>query len=77
MTIERLDQFPGRSRGYASLPEEERRQIVQDVPLWSEFDRQEAERFGYPYVDMIGDFPSSLNEANAVLTLGASGLSKE
>lgn len=71
MTLEQFDQFPGRSRGYASLPEAVRRQIVQDVPLWSEFVRQEAERFGYPYVDMINDFPSRLSEAEAVLTAGA------
>jgi len=71
MTVERLDRFPGRSRGYASLPEEVQRQFVQDVPLWSEFVRQEAERFGYPYFDMIDDFPSRLSEAEAVLTAGA------
>jgi hypothetical protein len=49
------------------LPEETRRQIVRDVPLWSEFIRQEAERFGYSYVDMIGEFPQRLNEAEAML----------
>ena len=68
MTLERFNQFPGRSRGYAGLPEAMRRQIVQDVPLWSKFVQQEAERFGYPYVDMIDDFPSRLNEAEAALT---------
>ncbi len=71
MTLEHFDQFPGRSRGYAGLPEAMRRQIVQDVPPWSEFVRQEAERFGYPYVDMSDDFPSRLGEAEAVLTAGA------
>lgn len=71
MTLERFDQFPGRSRGYANLPEELRRQVVRDVPLWSEFIRQEADRFGYPYIDMIGDFPSRLSKAGAVLTAGA------
>lgn len=65
-TFERFEQFPGRSRGYASLPEKLRRQIVQDVPLWSDFVRQEAERFGYPYVDMSTDFPSRLDEATAL-----------
>src|SRR5437773_9488072 len=30
MTLEGLNQFPGRSRGYGSLPEALRRQIVQD-----------------------------------------------
>jgi hypothetical protein len=71
MMLEQFDQFPGRSRGYAGLPEAMRRQIVQDVPPWSEFIRQEAERFGYPYVDMSDDFPSRLSEAEAVLTAGA------
>jgi 2-phosphoglycerate kinase len=68
MTLKTFDQFPGRSRGYSSLPEELRRQIVLDVPRWSEFIRQEAERFGYPYFDMIGDFAHRLNEAEAMLT---------
>jgi 2-phosphoglycerate kinase len=67
MTLETFDQFPGRSRGYSSLPEEMRRQIVQDVPRWSDFIRREAERFGLPYFDMIGDFAQRLNEAEAVL----------
>jgi hypothetical protein len=68
MTLEQFDQFPGRSRGYAGLPETMRCQIVQDVPLWSEFVRQEAECFGYPYVDMSDDFPLRLSEAEATLT---------
>jgi hypothetical protein len=67
MDLETLDQFPGRSPGYSGLPEEMRRQIVRDVPLWSEFIRQEAEQFGYPYFDMVGDFRECLNEAEAVL----------
>lgn len=70
MTLERLDGFPGRSPGYAFLPEATRRQIAQDVPLWSAFVRQEAERFGYPYVDMSDDFLTRLREAGAVLTDG-------
>jgi hypothetical protein len=70
MTLERLDQFPGRSRGYGSLPEELRCQIAEDVPLWSEFVRQEAERIGCPYVDTAGDFPARLREAEAALTGG-------
>ena len=70
MPLEHFDQF-GCSRGYAMLPEEMRRQIAQDVPLWSEFIRQEAERFCYPYVDMIDDFPSRLTEAETVLATGA------
>ena len=68
MTLVHFDQFPGRSRGYAGLPEEMKLQIVHDVPFWSEFIRQEAKRFDYPYVDMIGDFSSRLQEAEAVLT---------
>jgi hypothetical protein len=72
MTLERLDQFPGRSRGYAGLPEALRRQIAQDIPLWSDFVRQEAERFGYPYVDMSDDFASRLSEAETMFT--ASGI---
>jgi len=71
MTLETFDQFPGRSRGYSGLPEEMRRQIVRDVPLWSEFIRRESERFGYPYSDMIGDFSQRLDEAKALLTTGS------
>jgi hypothetical protein len=71
MTLERFDRFPGRSRGYASLPDELRRQIVHDVPLWSEFIRQEATRFGYQYVDMIDDYASRQIEAEAMLTAAA------
>jgi len=47
-----------------------RRQIAQDVPLWSAFIRQEAEQFGYPYVDTVSDFPQRLQEAEALLTSG-------
>lgn len=68
MTLESLDQFPGHSAGYGYLPEAMRRQIAQDVPLMSEFFRQQAERFGYPYIDMVSDFPQRLHEADAVLT---------
>jgi len=70
MTLEGFDQFPGRSKGYSGLPEELRRQIVHDVPLWSEFIRQEAERFGQPYFDMSGDFAQRLNEVDVMLTTG-------
>jgi len=68
MTLEGLNQFPGRSQVYGSLPEAQRRQIVQDVPRWSAFIRQEAERFGYTYVDMVSDFSQRLAEAEMVLT---------
>lgn len=71
MTLERLDRFPGRSRGYASLPEEARRQFAQDIPRWSEFVRQETECFDYPYIDMSDDFPSRLREADVMLTVDA------
>lgn len=68
MTLERLDRFPGRSPGYAGLAEDVQRQIVEHVPCHSELVRQEAERFGYPYADMVGDFQARLGEAEAVLT---------
>ncbi|MGH9425563.1 MAG: hypothetical protein ACRD2L_04555 [Terriglobia bacterium] len=68
MTPESLEQFPGRSRGYSNLPAAMRRRIAQDVPLWSEFIRQEAERFRYPYVDTANDFSKRLNQAESILT---------
>lgn len=68
MTLETLDQFPGRSPGYATLPVILRRQIAQDVPNWSEYIRHEAGRFGYEYVDMVNDFSQRLVEAEAILT---------
>ena len=70
MTPEDVEQFPGRSRGYSGLPEAMRRQIAQDIPPWSEFIRQQAERFGYPYIDTVSDFPDRLQEAEALLTTG-------
>lgn len=70
MTLEHLDQFPGRSKGYVSMPEARRRQIAQDVPRWSAYIRQEAERFGYAYFDMAGDFSQHLAEAELALTSG-------
>lgn len=74
MTLETLDQFPGRSPGYAGLPEASRRQIAQDVPVWSEFIRKEAEQFGYPYIDMVDDFPQRLAEAESVVMAGSGGV---
>jgi hypothetical protein len=68
ITLERFDQFPGYSPGYAFLPEKMRRQIVHDIPRWSEFIRGEARLFGYPYIDMTRDFSSRLHEAEAMLT---------
>ena len=70
MTLERFDQFPGRSPGYSFLPEAVRRQFAQDIPTWSEFIRQETVRFGNPYVDMSNDFQSGLDEAASLLTSG-------
>jgi hypothetical protein len=69
MTLEHFNQF-GNTHGYAYLPERMRRQIVQDIPRWSELVRQEAERFGYPYVDMSDDFQARLGDAEAALTNG-------
>ena len=68
MTLERIDRYPGRSRGYSKLPEVMRRQIAADVPHWSTFVQQEARRFGYPYVDMDGDFSARLHQAETLLT---------
>lgn len=68
MTLGDFTHFPGPSKGYATLPEAHRRQIVEDVPRWSAFIRQEAERLGYPYVDMAGDFSQRLIEAERMLT---------
>jgi hypothetical protein len=67
MTLEVFDHFPGRSRGYADLPEETRRQFAQDVPRWSEFIRAEAERLGCPYIDTSDDFAARMGEAEALL----------
>ncbi len=68
MTLERFDQFPGHSLGYAALPKEMRQQFANDVPKWSIFIQQEAKRFNLPYVDMSDDFPARLSEAEKLLT---------
>jgi hypothetical protein len=70
MTPERFEQFPGLSPGYIGLPEDLRQQIVQHVPMHSMLVQREAEQFGYPYIDMVGDFHTRLREANAALTGG-------
>ena len=67
MTLEQLDRFPGQSKGYAGLSLPLRRQIAADVPRWSEYIRQEAERFGHAYIDTSDDFSARLREAEAVL----------
>ena len=71
MTLERFDRFPGRSPGDGGLSEETRRLFAQDIARWGAFIRQEAERFGCPYIDMSDDFASRLREAYAVLTASA------
>ena len=68
--VEGSQSIPRTFAGYGSLPEALRRQIVQGVPRWSAFIRQEAERFGYAYVDMVSDFSQRLAEAEIVLTTG-------
>lgn len=67
LTLERFEQFPGRSRGYAALPPDFKRQIVQDVPRWSQFIAGEAAAAGCPYVDTSGDFAAQLAEAERLL----------
>ena len=68
MTSQTLLQFPGHSPGYLGIPETLRRQIAQDIPVWSEFIRQEAERFSYPYIDTAENFFQRLEEAESLLT---------
>ena len=67
MIFERFDQYHGHTPGYASLPEEMRRQFLNDIPLWSEFIQQEARRFDQPYIDMSDGFQSRRNEAGQLL----------
>ncbi len=67
MTLDRFDRFPGHTHGYAHLPKDVRQQFAQDIPFWSEFVRQEAERYTFPYIDMSDEFPTRLNEAEAML----------
>lgn len=68
MDLERFDRYPGRSKGYAGLPEETRRQFAGDIPGWSAFIRREAEQWGFAYVDTAVDFEARLGEAEALLT---------
>ena len=70
MTLHIFDRFPGRSQGYAGLPEEMRRRIVTDVPLWSDLVQHEAELWNQPYFDMADDFARRLEEAEAILAAG-------
>lgn len=71
MTLAKLDLHPGRTPGYASLPEAQRRQIAADVPRWSAFVQGEAEKHGYPFVDTSGDFHARLKEARRLLLAAA------
>jgi hypothetical protein len=68
LNLAQFDEFPGRSRGYGSLPLEIRQQIVQDVPQWSEFVAREARAFKFRYVDTSDDFVSRVKEAEVFLT---------
>ena len=70
MMPEMLIQLPGHSPGYTVLPESLRRKIAEDVPVWSDFIRQEAEQFDYPYIDTSNDFVQRLADAEALLTKG-------
>lgn len=56
MSLARLDAYPGRSPGYARLPESLRRQIATDVPLWSALLERECAHWGVPYIDLADDF---------------------
>jgi hypothetical protein len=62
-----LINFQGGRAGYATLPVEIRRQIVRDVPLWSELVAHEARAFGCRYIDTSDDFASRLGEAGLFL----------
>lgn len=67
MTLDRFDQFPGRSKGYAALPEALRSQFAQDIPRWSDFIRQEAARYSLPYLDTGDNFPERMRQAQSLL----------
>jgi len=69
MTLKTFDQYPGRSRGYSDLPEEVKSQIIRDVPVWSEFIREQAGHCGYPYFDTSDDFELRIQEARASLLM--------
>ena len=62
-----IDRFPGRSLGYSGLPTGIWIRFAQDIPHWSAYVRQEAERFGCAYMDMSDDFPARLLDAEAFL----------
>jgi hypothetical protein len=68
LTLQQFAQFPGLSPGYIDLPADLRQQIIQHVPMHSTLVHHEAERLGYPYIDMAGDFHAHLQKAATVLT---------
>ncbi len=68
MSLERLDQYPGHSRGYGELPETLRRRIAFDVPHWSAFIQREAAQHGYRYIDTADAFFDRLQQAETALT---------
>lgn len=68
MSVDKLDQFPGRSQGYAALPSGIKEQIAADVPLWSRFIEREANKVGYPFLDMADDFERHVTRAERLLT---------
>ncbi len=71
MSFARFERYPGRSKGYSVLPESSRRHLARMVPEWSAFVREEAERYGAPYIDTGGDFSRSLLDAENILSKGA------
>jgi hypothetical protein len=68
LTLDDFNNYPGRSHGYLSVPEEVRQQIIQHIPMHSEIVRRGANRFEFPYIDMVGDFSSRLEEAARLLS---------
>jgi hypothetical protein len=66
ISLPEFDDF-GRSAGYGSLPPERRERMARDIPPWSRLVCNEAERFGFPYVDTADDFAMRLGKARAAL----------
>ena len=67
MSLVHFDRYPGKSPGYAQLPAPVRRRIVDEIPRWSAYVQEAAQRSGYPHVDMVGGFRVRLDEAEAEL----------
>jgi len=68
LSLADFNKYPGHSPGYQYLPEEMKRQIVSDIPKWSEFIQRECNTFGFPYLDMSTDFKECLRGAVAHFT---------